>query len=246
MTDKEKLRYTERIEKTVGRAINRYSLIAGGDRVAVALSGGKDSLALLETIARRRRRLPVTYELFAVHVFISNIGYESDVRFMESFCESLDVPFRLIEMEVDLTKDETKSRCFVCSWHRRKALFSFAEEMHCGKLAFGHHMDDAIETLFMNMIYNGTMSSLPPCLPMFEGNLQVIRPLILLEKKEIDKYAGIREFPSELKRCPYSDDTARIRAREMIENMTSSDSVIKKNIFRSMSNIHGEYLPPAE
>lgn len=246
MTDKEKLRYIESIEKKVGRAINRYSLIAGGDRVAVALSGGRDSLALLETIARRRRRLPVTYEIFAAHIFISNIGYESDVRFMKSFCESLEIPFHLIEMEVDLTLDESKSRCFVCSWHRRKALFNFAEEMKCGKLAFGHHMDDAIETLFMNMIYNGTMSSLPPALPMFGGNLQVIRPLILLEKNEIDRYAEIREFPTELKRCPYGDDTARIKAREMIAKITSSDSTIKKNIFRSMSNIHGEYLPPAE
>ena len=82
MAEKEDLRYIEKTEKTVGRAINRYSLIAGGDRIAVALSGGKDSLVLLETLARRRIRLPVTYELFAAHVFIKNIGYESDVTFM--------------------------------------------------------------------------------------------------------------------------------------------------------------------
>lgn len=246
MTDKEKQRYIDNFEKSVGRGINRYSLIAGGDRVAVALSGGKDSLALLETLARRRRRLPVTYELFAAHVFIRNIGYESDTRFMEEFCASLNVPFHLIELEADLTFDESKSKCFVCSWHRRKALFNFAEEMNCGKLAFGHHMDDAIETLFMNMIYNGIMSSLPPALSMFSGSLRVIRPLILLEKKEIDLYAEIRGFPTELKRCPYGDDTARIRARKMIARMTSSDSAMKKSIFRSMSNVHGEYLPPAE
>jgi tRNA 2-thiocytidine biosynthesis protein TtcA len=107
-------------------------------------------------------------------------------------------------------------------------------------------MDDAIETLFMNMIYNGTMSSLPPALNMFGGSLTVIRPLILLEKKEIDLYANLREFPAELKRCPYGDDTARTKAREMIEQMTSSDSRIKKNIFRSMSNIHSEYLPTGD
>ena len=244
MTEKEDLRYIDKIEKTVGLAINRYSLIEGGDRVAVALSGGKDSLVLLDTLARRRRRLPVTYELFAVHVFIKNIGYESDVNFMREFCASLDVPFHLIEMEADLTIDESKSKCFVCSWHRRKALFNFAEEMNCGKLALGHHLDDAIETLMMNMMYSGITSSLPPSLSMFSGKLHMIRPLILLEKREIDRYAEIREFPAEVKRCPYGEDTTRIKAREMIEQMTSGNSAVKKSIFRSMSNIHREYLPP--
>jgi tRNA(Ile)-lysidine synthase TilS/MesJ len=244
MTEKKDLRYIDKIEKSVGRAINRYSLIAGGDRVAVALSGGKDSLVLLETLARRRRRLPVSYELFAVHVFIKNIGYESDVNFMREFCASLNVPFHLIEMEADLTIDESKSKCFVCSWHRRKALFNFAEEMNCRELALGHHLDDAIETLMMNMMYNGITSSLPPSLSMFSGKLQAIRPLILLEKNEIDKYAEIRRFPSEVKRCPYGEDTSRIKAHEMIQQMTSGSSAIKKSIFRSMSNIHREYLPP--
>lgn len=243
MTEKEDLRYIEKIEKTVGRAINRYSLIAGGDRLAVALSGGKDSLVLLETLSRRRKRLPVTYELFAVHIFIKNIGYESDVNFMQEFCATLDVPFHLIEIEADLTIDENKSKCFVCSWHRRKALFNFAEEMNCGKLALGHHLDDAIETLMMNMMYNGITSSLPPTLSIFSGKLHVIRPLILLEKDEINRYTKIREFPEELKRCPYGEDTSRIKAREMIQQMTSGSSAIKKSIFRSMSNIHKEYLP---
>lgn len=243
MAEKEDLRYIDKVEKTVGRAINRYSLITGGDRITVALSGGKDSLVLLETLAHRRKRLPVTYELFAAHVFIKNIGYESDVNFMREFCASLDVPFQLIEMEADLTIDESKSKCFVCSWHRRKALFNFAKELNCGKLALGHHLDDAIETLMMNMMYNGITSSLPPSLSMFSGRLHMIRPLILLEKKEIDKYAEIRRFPAEVKRCPYGEDTARIKAREMIEQMTSGSNAIKKSIFRSMSNIHKEYLP---
>jgi len=246
MTEKEDLLYIDKIEKTVGRTINRYSLIAGGDRVAVALSGGKDSLVLLETLARRRRRLPVTYGLSAVHIFIKNIGYESDLNFMREFCASLDVPFHLIETEADLSIDESKSKCFVCSWHRRKALFNFAEEMNCGKLALGHHLDDAIETLMMNMMYNGITSSLPPSLSMFRGKLHLIRPLILLEKREIDKYAEIRGFPAEVKRCPYGEDTTRIKAREMIEQMTSENSIIKKSIFRSMSHIHREYLPPEE
>ncbi len=243
MTEKENIQYIDKIEKRVGLAINRYSLIAAGDRVAVALSGGKDSLVLLETLAHRRRRLPINYELFAVHIFIRNIGYESDINFMQKFCSSLDIPFRLIEMEADLTIDESKSKCFVCSWHRRKALFNFAEEMSCGKLALGHHMDDAIETLIMNMMYNGITSSLPPSLSMFDGKLQVIRPLILLEKDEVNRYAKIREFPDEVKRCPYGEETTRVKAGEMIRQMTSGSSAIKKSIFRSMSNIHREYLP---
>ncbi|HOP64538.1 MAG TPA: ATP-binding protein [Spirochaetota bacterium] len=246
MTEKEDRYYIDKIEKTVGRAINRYSLIAGDDRVVVGLSGGKDSLVLLETLAARRRRLPVTYSLFAVYVDFTNIDYIADQDYMRKFCEDLDVRFQHVETELDLSRESGKSICFLCSWHRRKILFNFAEEMQCGKLALGHHMDDALETLVMNMMYNGTMSSLPPSLSMFEGRLDVIRPMILLEKTEIDRYAEIRGFPSEIKKCPYVDENSRAGVKRIIEQMSSEDRRIKKNLFKSMSNIHNEYLPPEE
>ena len=133
--------YFLKIEKSAGKAINTYTMIRENDRVAVALSGGKDSLVMLETIAGRRKRLPVKYDVKAIHIHVKNIGYETDLNFLNSFCDKLNVPLHIIETEADLTREKNKSICFICSWLRRKELFDFVKRDGCNKLAFGHHMD---------------------------------------------------------------------------------------------------------
>jgi len=231
------------VEKRVGLAVNRYSLVKGGDNVLIALSGGKDSLVMLETLARRRRRLPVIYDVTAAHVHIKNIGYSVDRDYLADFCEKLSVPLHVIETEADLEPAEGKSVCFVCSWLRRKKLFDLCENLGCNILALGHHMDDAVETLIMNMMFNGTMSSIPPSLNLFDGGLRAIRPLILLEEKEIVEYSRLRKFPPMLKDCPHSKESKRADAKKIIHAMTEVEKDALQNIYRSMSNIHGEYLP---
>lgn len=236
--------YFLRIEKSVGRAINRYSLIKENDRVAVALSGGKDSLVMLETVSGRRKRLPVSYEVMAVHVHVKNIGYETDHDFINDFCCKLNVPLHIIETEADLDRDKNKSVCFICSWLRRKELFDFVKREKCSKLAFGHHRDDAVETLIMNMISNSSISSMPPSLSMFDGEFDLIRPLILLGEDEISAYADLKNYPPQVKVCPHGDKTRRADARRLLLEMEKIDSNARNNIYSSMSNIHGEYLPP--
>lgn len=236
-------RYLLSIEKTVGRAVNTYSLIKGDDSVAVALSGGKDSLVLLETLANRRKRLPVTYKLTAVHVRIGSIGYRADMEFMEDFCAGLNVPLRVIDTGINPAEQPGRSVCFTCSWLRRKILFDFCREENCSLLALGHHMDDAVETLMMNMVFNGTMSSMPPDLSMFEGNLHIIRPLLLLEESEIVEYCRIRKFPPLQKECPWSGDSQRAAAKKLVASMKENNPGACRNIFKAMSNIHTEYLP---
>jgi tRNA(Ile)-lysidine synthase TilS/MesJ len=238
--------YFLQIEKTAGRAINAYSLIKENDRVAVALSGGKDSLVMLETVAGRRRRLPVTYEVMAVHVHVKNIGYETDLNFISSFCDKLDVRLHVIETEADLEKEKDKSICFICSRLRRKLLFDFVKKERCSKLALGHHRDDAIETLLMNMISNSSLSSMPPLLSMFGGEFDLIRPLILLGEDEIIEYAKLKNYPPQVKLCPHGDDTGRAGAKRLLIEMEKMDKNARKNIYSAMSNIHSEYLPPAE
>jgi tRNA(Ile)-lysidine synthase TilS/MesJ len=235
-------RFIDALERRVGLSINRYSLIQGGDNVLVALSGGKDSFVMLETLANRRRRLPVTYGITAAHVHIKNIGYGVDRGYMEGFCEELSVPLHIIEAEADLESAGDKSVCFVCSWLRRRKLFDLCESAGCGILALGHHMNDAVETLLMNMMFNGTISSIPPALHLFKGKLKVIRPLILLEANEIAEYARLREFPSMLKDCPHSGQSKRADGKKIIEAMTAIEKDSLKNLYRSMSNIHEEYL----
>jgi len=236
--------YFLRIEKTVGRAVNRYSLIEENDRVAVALSGGKDSLVMLETVAGRRKRLPVTYEVMAVHVHVKNIGYETDLEFINRFCNGLDVRLHVIETEAELDKDKNKSVCFKCSWLRRKELFDFVRNRKCNKLAFGHHMDDAIETLLMNMISNSSISSMPPSLSMFSGEFDLIRPLILLGENEIIEYAALKGFPRQMKICPHGNDTRRAEAKKLLVQMEKVERNARRNIYSAMSNIHCGYLPP--
>lgn len=238
--------YFLRIEKSAGRGINAYGLIKEGDRVAVALSGGKDSLVMLETVANRRRRLPVSYDVTAVHIHVKNIGYETDLDFLHRFCGELEVPLHVIETEADLERDKNKSVCFVCSWLRRKELFDFVKRERCNKLAFGHHRDDAIETLLMNMISSSSISSMPPSLSMFGGEFELIRPLILLGEDEIRRYAQLRGYPPQVKLCPHGDDTRRGDAKRLLAEMERIDRNARQNIYSAMSNIHTEYLPPVK
>ena len=237
-------KYTASIEREVGKCINRYSLVQENDRILVGLSGGKDSLVLLETLARRRRRLPVDYYVAAAYIHLRGVGYESDIDFLESFCNELNVPFKVIDVETDLKGTEDKSICFLCSWHRRKQLFDLAEEENCNKIALGHHMDDAAETLLMNMFFSGSMSSMPPELELFKGKIKLIRPLIMLSEEKITEYAKIRNFPAQKKICPYSGGSQRAKMKSLIEEIKKTEKNAASNIFNSMSNIHRQYLPP--
>jgi tRNA 2-thiocytidine biosynthesis protein TtcA len=237
-------RYLLQVQKTVGRAINRYGLIAAGDRIVVGLSGGKDSIVLLEALAVRRRWIPIHYDIHAVHINVKNITRDLDLEYYKRFCGDLNISFHHRSIEIDLTRDPNKTVCFVCAWHRRKELFRIVKELGCGRLALGHHMDDALETLFLNMIYNSSISSMPPKLSMFGGEFDIIRPLILLKEKEVERYARIREFPVEKSQCPYSETTHRADMKRLINELTGLNRKAKNNIFKAMSNIHDEYLPP--
>ena len=143
-----------RIEKRFGKGVVEYGLIEEGDRILIGLSGGKDSLALVELLARRSRILKPRFSVIAVHVVMKNIPYQSDVDYLRNYTESCGIPFVLYETEFDASTDTRKSPCFLCSWNRRKALFTVAKEQKCNKIALGHHMDDILETLLMNIQFN--------------------------------------------------------------------------------------------
>ncbi len=237
-------RYLLQVQKTVGRAINRYGMINAGDRIAVGVSGGKDSIVLLEALAVRRKWIPIHYDIHAVHIRVRNITRDLDLDYYERFCGDLGIPFHHRTIEVDLTRDPNKTVCFVCAWHRRKELFRLVKELGCRRLALGHHMDDALETLLLNMTFNGSISSMPPKLSMFGGEFDIIRPLILLHEKEVERYARLREFPVENSQCPHGDKTRRADMKRLIGELSRMNRKAKNNLFRAMSNIHGEYLPP--
>jgi tRNA 2-thiocytidine biosynthesis protein TtcA len=233
----------EKISNKVGKMLNEHQLVEAGDRVLVGLSGGKDSMILLEALADRRRHLPYDFHLFAVHVSATNIGYRMDTTYLKEFCDELDIPLYLEEIEVDLTVDPKKAPCFVCAWNRRKRIFELSKKLDCNKVALGHHKDDAIQTVLLNMIFHGSYSSLPQKLSMFEGRIRLIRPLLFIPEKELTYYATLRTFKKHEKTCPYDDATRRESIKELIRQMDRLNRNARRNIFNAMDNIYNEYLP---
>lgn len=169
----------KRLEKRFRRALTTYQLIEDGDRVLVALSGGKDSLFLLEALAKRSCIFKPRFKVEAVHVRMRNISYESDSSYLQKFSENLGVKLHILETEFDPQTDRRKSPCFLCSWYRRKAIFELAQAIGCNKLALGHHNDDIMHTAIMNLMFHGQFSSMPPTYKLDKMPLTIIRPCVL-------------------------------------------------------------------
>lgn len=243
MQEKREKLFMREFFRKAGKAIHDYALIENGDKVLVGVSGGKDSLALLEVLALRGRDPKYNYTVVAAHIAVENVSYEVDSTYIGEFCERLGVKclFRTIHAEV--RADSGKPACFVCSWNRRKALFEIAKENGCNKLALGHHRDDAVESLLMSMMFNGTMASMPPKLSMFNGTFTLIRPFIYLSDRETRQYAAYRSFRKQKKSCPHERATNREAVRKMLNGMEETFPHIRSTIFTSMQNIREEYLP---
>ena len=227
----------------VGKTIHHHQLLEQGDHLLLGLSGGKDSYLLLETLAERKKAIPFDFRISAVHVKVSNVLYTMESGFMEQLCSDLAIPLYIKEITPDFDQDKKKAPCFVCSWHRRKEIFNLGKELNCNKLAFGHHRDDALETFMMNLMYHGSISSLPYSLEMFDGRVKLIRPLLDIWEKEILEYTNLRGYPKAEKLCPYDDKTKRRQTRELIEQMEQSYVNSKTNMFKALDNIYPEYLP---
>lgn len=246
MSEISEKRKVKNVYSKVGQAVNKYALVADGDRIMVGVSGGKDSMSLLSVLSARRRFGKEKYEVVAVHIDVENVPYSADCDFISDFCRKNDVEFVHEVINVDFEKDPNKSKCFVCSWHRRKRLFELTQEYNCNKLALGHHLDDAVETLLINMCYHNSISSMPAKLSMFDGRLMLIRPLILLTNSEIRQFSNIMGFPTERAKCPFEDKTKRYQAGEIIADIEKRFPDARHNIFKSMQKIFAEYLPVEE
>jgi len=236
-------RHIEYVHNKVAKAIIDNGLIDIDEKVLVAVSGGKDSLVLLETLAILRQYDFLNFTLEAIHIDVEDVPYSTDIVSINSICKRLGVEMKVLVIESDIENRGKKSPCFVCSWHRRKALFTYANENGFKKLALGHHMDDAVETLLINMAYHGNISSLPAKLSMFEGAISLIRPLILVTNKDTQEYANIKKYPKQTVACPFEDITKRTTVRNIINQLVAINPKASQNLFRSMGNIDLDYLP---
>lgn len=240
-TTEEKL--LRRIEQRFNKGVVKYELINDDDKILVGVSGGKDSLALLELLARRSRILKPRFSVMAVHVGMKNIPYQTDLSYLKAFAEKLGVPFVYYETSFDMSTDTRKSPCFLCSWNRRKALFTVAKEYGCNKIALGHHMDDVLRTLLMNMTFQGAFGSMPPKLVMNKFDMTIIRPMCLVHEADLEELAVMHEYRKQVKNCPYESDSNRAQMKRILKELEELNPEARYNMWGAMTNIQKELLP---
>ncbi len=234
-----------RLARKFHMACANYGLLADGDHVLVGLSGGKDSLALTELLGKQAKIYKPAIRVTAVYVSVENIGYETDTAYLQAYCEALSVPFvhKVTRYEELPAEHRNKNHCFLCSWYRRKALFDAAKELGCNKIAFGHHRDDILETLLMNMVFGGNISTMPPKLQLDKMPLQIIRPLCLIGESDIRTYATMRNYPKQLKTCPFEYESTRTQTKEILARLAELNPEVRDSLWAAMENIKPNYLP---
>lgn len=232
-----------RIERRFMKGIMQFGLIEEGDKVLVGLSGGKDSLALVELLGRRMRIYKPRFSVIAAHVVMKNIPYQTDLDYLKSYAAQWNIPVVVYETEFDSSSDTRKSPCFLCSWNRRKALFTIAKEQGCNKLALGHHMDDILETLLMNMTFQGAFGTMPPKLVMRKFDMTIIRPMCLIHETDLSELAQLHGYRKQFKNCPFESDSHRSSMKGILAQLEQMNPEARYSLWSSMSNVQKELLP---
>ena len=229
----------------VGKAIEDYGMIAEGDRVMVCLSGGKDSYTLLDILLSLQRSAPVHFDLLAVNLDQKQPGFPEHV--LPEYLEALGVPFRIIAQDtysvVKRVIPEGRTMCGLCSRLRRGALYRFAAENGITKIALGHHRDDIVETMFLNLFFGGKLKAMAPKLRSDDGRHIVIRPLAYVAEKEIARYARGREFPIiPCTLCGSQDNMQRVTVKKMLADWEQQFPGRTESIFSALRSVEVDHL----
>ena len=239
--DKESHRLWHRLNERFVKAMATYHLIDDDDRILVGLSGGKDSLLLLELLARRARVQHPRFKVEALHVRMENIHYETDTSYLEQFCGDLDVRLhvRTTSFEIGNPTNKRDARrqktpCFLCSWNRRKVMFNLAQELGCNKIALGHHQDDLVHTALMNLTFQAHFTTMPVKLKMRKMPLTMIRPLCLIQESDIKTYAQLQGYQKQLKLCPYEKESNRMDIKDIYERLEALNPEVRYNIWGAL------------
>ncbi len=230
----------------VGRAIQDFGLIEEGDRILCAMSGGKDSYAMLDVLEYLRRRAPVRFQLVAVTVDQGYRGFRADVleRYFQEHRFEHHIERTNIAEVIDDTMPYGNTQCSMCARLRRGVLYRLAPQLGCNKIALGHHADDLIETLLMSQFFNGEICSMPPILRANDGLNTVIRPLCYVWEDQIIRFTAERRFPVIGCACPVCGDNSLMRRRmkTLLGRLEADHAGIKNSMLRALSNVRSGHL----
>jgi tRNA(Ile)-lysidine synthase TilS/MesJ len=224
--------------KPITRACKEFDLLAEGDRVAVAVSGGKDSRALLQLLLYHQRKAAYRYKLLALHVVGTVAGFPDLRPELEPWFRELEVEYHFVPLEL-APEESLPLDCFRCSWNRRRALFTASVEQGCGKLAFGHHADDAAATALLNLLFNGQLETMAPKVEFFDGAVTVIRPLIYLPEKKLLYYGRAAGFPDLFPSCPQGLISKRAQIKTLLRQFGRDQTQIRANLWRAARRAMG-------
>ena len=237
---REKDKLAKRLRRQVGQAIADYRMIEDGDKVMVCLSGGKDSYTMLDILRGLQASAPVDFQLVAVNLDQKQPGFPEHV--LPEYLSDIGVDFHILEQDtysvVERVVPEGKTQCGLCSRLRRGALYSYAQAEGFSKIALGHHMDDIVETLFLNLFFGARMAAMPPKLRSNDGENVVIRPLSYVREKDIVRYAAIRNYPIiPCNLCGSQENLQRVQVRKMLDEWEKTAPGRTEKIFRAMQNV---------
>jgi tRNA(Ile)-lysidine synthase TilS/MesJ len=240
----ESRRLEKRLNERFVKAMVTYHLIEDDDHILVGLSGGKDSLLLLELLAKRTKIDHPRFCVEALHVRMENIHYATDTSYLQQFCDNLGVKLHVrttrFEIGEETIKDARDARrqkqpCFLCSWMRRKEMFNLAQELGCNKIALGHHQDDLIHTALMNLTFQGRFDTMPARLKMKKMPLEIIRPLCMIEEQDIKTYAELQGYQKQQKLCPYETDSHRTDIKRLYDEIEQLNPEARYSIWRALN-----------
>src|SRR6056297_348652 len=230
----------KRLRRNAGNAIADYNMIESGDKVMVCVSGGKDSYGMLDVLMNLRRNAPVDFELVAVNLDHKQPGFPEEV--LPRYLAEQNVPFHILEKDtysvVKQIVPEGNTTCGLCSRLRRGSLYGFASEIGATKIALGHHRDDIVETLFLNMFVGGKLKAMPPKLLSDDRQNVVIRPMAYCRERDLAQFAEYKEFPIiPCNLCGSQENLQRVKVKEMLAQWEREYPGRTETIFRSISNV---------
>jgi len=240
-------RLWHRLNERFVKAMATYHLIDDDDHILVGLSGGKDSLLLLEMLAKRSRIQHPRFKVEALHVRMANIHYETDTSYLQQFCDNLGVTLHVKTTRFEVLdessmvnapssmKRKQKTPCFLCSWNRRKQMFNLAQELGCNKIALGHHQDDLLHTALMNLTFQGRFDTMPALLRMRKMPLAIIRPLCMIEEKDIKAYAALQGYQKQQKLCPYETNSHRADIKGIYDAIERMNPEARYSIWNALN-----------